>query len=128
MLDSISENGQAYLTAFKSAYLKINLGESVNFVSTDVGHDSKSRFTPEGAAPWHTSLSVSQPVTPDKEGVYIYYCVPHEVTGMFGIIQVGSAVNKDEAQAKVDEIIGNTLSSMPPKYAQRLQQAMQKVQ
>lgn len=39
----------------------------------------------------------------DKEGVYIYKCVPHRVVAMVGVIQVGGATNNDAAGQAADE-------------------------
>lgn len=127
MLDSISESGVIYLTAFNPSYIKINLGESVKFTSIDSGHNSQTSLVPDGADTWVTAVSsLSEIITPTKEGVYIYYCGPHESVGMYGIIQVGSgpAINKEEALAKVSTIS----SRLPTNQAQRLSAAMQEVE
>ena len=56
-------------------------------------HDHHSLRIPEAAAPWDSGF-LTQPgahfdVTLTVEGVYDYYCLPHEQAGMVGRIVVG---------------------------------------
>lgn len=58
-------------------------------------NDDHSLRIPSGAAPWDSGYLVnpgdSFAVTLAVEGVYDYYCAPHEEGGMVGRIVVGSA-------------------------------------
>ncbi len=99
MLNSNAEG----IMVFEPGFLKINKGDTVNFIATDAGHDAVSTFTPGEA--WRVGFSGGK-VTFNEEGINIYYCTPHKSMAMYGIIQVGEAVNKDEALAKVKEIEG----------------------
>ena len=82
---------------YQPGFIQAKPGETVRFVSVDPGHNSVSHFTPEGAVTWTGAINQDVVVTLDKEGVYIYKCVPHNVMGMAGVIQVGKAGNKDAA-------------------------------
>lgn len=125
MLDVLTVNNQTYFTAFEPNFVKIELGETVKFVSTDLSHNAKTDLIPSGASTWDTPISApSTSVTPTKEGIYIYYCVPHDLNGMYGIIQVGNAVNSQEAEIKINEII----TQLPSNQGNRLMQAFLKVQ
>ena len=93
---------------FEPGYLKVNPGDTVTFKPQDVGHDSVSVFAPEGAAGWNSQYKEIT-VTLDKEGVYIYKCTPHLLMAMVGVIQVGEAVNLDQAKAEAAK-----LKSSPP--------------
>ena len=57
------------------------------------GNDQHSLRIPEGAKPWNSGFLVEPgahfDVTFDVEGVYDYYCMPHEEAGMVGRIVVG---------------------------------------
>ncbi len=57
------------------------------------GNDAHSLRIPEGAAPWDSGFLVKKgdrfEVTLSVEGVYDYYCLPHEQAGMVGRIVVG---------------------------------------
>jgi len=50
-------------------------------------------------------------VTFNDEGVHIYYCTPHRVMAMYGVIQVGEATNKDEAMSAAANIKGTLVMS-----------------
>ena len=39
----------------------------------------------------------------EKEGVYLYVCDSHKPMGMVGVIQVGKAVNLEDAKGKAAE-------------------------
>ncbi|HIP67772.1 MAG TPA: pseudoazurin [Chromatiales bacterium] len=97
-------NGKDGPMVFEPGFIKIAKGDTVKFVSVDPGHDSVSTITPEGAAGWKGELSKDVSVTPDKEGVYIYVCTPHTALGMVGVIQVGEAINKTEAEKAAKEL------------------------
>ena len=84
---------------FEPALLKVELGDSVTFVATDLSHNSASveGMIPEGAAPWMGNMSENVTVTFDKAGVYVYQCTPHVMMAMVGVINVGDT--KDNLKA-----------------------------
>ncbi len=94
-------SGKLGMYTFQPAYLHIQPGDTVLFKATDKMHDSQSVFVPKGADNWKGEISQDITVTFDKEGVYIYECMPHHVMGMYGIIQVGNATNKAAAAKKI---------------------------
>jgi pseudoazurin len=89
------------IMVFEPGFLKINKGDTVNFVEVDAGHNAVSEVSPGG--PWQVGFSGGK-VKFDVEGVNIYYCVPHRSMAMYGVIQVGEAKNKDDALAKAKTI------------------------
>lgn len=91
---------------FEPGYLKVNPGDTVKFVPTDAGHNSVSSFTPDGGVTWKGDISKEVIVKMDKEGVYLYVCVPHSIMAMAGVIQVGNAANLPEAKKAAEELSG----------------------
>lgn len=83
---------------FEPDFLHIQPGDSVHFVATDAGHDSQSFLVPKGAQDWKSEVSKDITVNFTKPGVYLYECNPHHLFGMQGVIVVGKAVNKEEAE------------------------------
>lgn len=83
---------------FEPNFLHIQPGDSVHFVAADAGHDSQSYLVPKGAQGWTGEVSKDITVKFTREGLYLYECNPHHVFGMLGVIQVGQAVNKTEAE------------------------------
>ena len=108
--------GSAGVMVFEPAVLKINLGDSVTFQSTDAAHNSASipGMIPINASPWNGQLSRDITITFDIPGIYGYQCTPHVMMAMVGIIQVGDDISnlqsvKDTAkQIKTSFVMNQT--------------------
>ena len=97
--------GSGGVMVFEPAVLKIAVGDSVTFESTDAAHNSASLpgMIPENAVSWNGELSRDITVTLTQPGVYAYQCTPHSMMAMVGVIQVGDdnsnlAIVKNKAQ------------------------------
>ena len=97
-------NGDDGMMVFEPGFLKVEKGDTVKFLSTDMGHNSVSTYVPEGASEWNGRLNEEIVVTMDQEGVYIYKCTPHIALAMIGVIQVGNATNMDAANSSAKEM------------------------
>lgn len=94
--------GPTGVMVFEPAYLKINIGDSVTFESTDPAHNSASipGMIPSSASSWNGGLSQDITVMFDVAGIYGYQCTPHSMMAMVGVIQVGDdKSNLDSAKA-----------------------------
>ena len=94
--------GPTGVMVFEPAYLKINIGDSVTFESTDAAHNSASipGMIPSSASSWNGGLSQDLTVMFDVAGIYGYQCTPHSMMAMVGVIQVGDdKSNLDTAKA-----------------------------
>ena len=94
--------GPTGIMVFEPAYLKINIGDSVTFESTDAAHNSASipGMIPSSASSWNGGLSQDITVMFDVAGIYGYQCTPHSMMAMVGVIQVGDdKSNLDLAKA-----------------------------
>ena len=94
--------GPTGVMVFEPAYLKINIGDSVTFESTDAAHNSASipGMIPSSASSWNGGLSQNITVMFDVAGIYGYQCTPHSMMAMVGVIQVGDdKSNLDTAKA-----------------------------
>lgn len=88
---------------FEPSILKVSVGDTVRFVSTDRGHKSASikRMLPEGVKRWTSRIGKDFEMTFDKNGTYGYMCTPHYGMGMVGLILVGDyRVNFEEVAKK----------------------------
>ena len=107
-------SGADGIMVFEPAVIKISKGDTVNFVATDMSHNSASLdgMIPAGADSWNGALSQDISITFTEEGVYVYQCTPHAMMAMVGVIQVGDAVNLDavkvEASQKKSIFVSNT--------------------
>ena len=85
---------------FEPSYVKAAVGDTIIFQSTEKGaHQSVSMLVPTGAKTWSSPIDQDFKVKVEKEGVYLYSCLPHKAMGMVGVIQVGKPVNLAEAKA-----------------------------
>ena len=99
-------SGADGIMVFEPAVIKISKGDTVNFVATDMSHNSASLdgMIPAGADSWNGALSQDISITFTEEGVYVYQCTPHAMMAMVGVIQVGDAVNLDAVKAEASQI------------------------
>ena len=98
-------SGADGIMVFEPAVIKISKGDTVNFVATDMSHNSASLdgMIPAGADSWNGALSQDISITFTEEGVYVYQCTPHAMMAMVGVIQVGEAINLDTVKAEASQ-------------------------
>ena len=85
-----SDNGGM---VFQPDFLKVEPGDTVHFVATHTSHYTRSYLVPEGATQWNSELDKDFSITLDKPGTYVYYCPPHLMMAMLGVIQVGDKID-----------------------------------
>lgn len=108
---------------FNPIGLRIKPGQTIRWVNLDPGNSHTATAyhpknferplrIPEGAEPWNSDSLLpneSLSVTLKDEGVYDFFCVPHEHAGMVGRIIVGepdrSSIDSLPAQAAGGEPI-----------------------
>lgn len=97
----MKNKGEAGAMVFEPAFVKAQSGDVIRFVPTDKGHNVESidGMLPEGVDTFKSGLSEEFDLTVDQEGVYGVKCTPHYAMGMVALIQVGDAVNLEEATA-----------------------------
>jgi pseudoazurin len=83
--------------AFQPGYLKVAVGDTVKFVPTDKGHNTESveEVWPEGVAAVKGPFNKEVVFKAEKDGLYVFKCLPHYGMGMVALIQVGKPVNLD---------------------------------
>lgn len=97
-------SGQEGIMVFEPPVVHASVGDTVTFVPENSSHSVQSYVIPQGATPWKSKMDETWTVKPDKEGVYLYYCPPHLMMSMIGIVQVGNATNFDEVTAKAAKL------------------------
>ena len=92
--------GDAGSMVFEPSYVYAQVGDTVTFVPTQSGHNAKSYVVPEQVKQWTSPLNETYKLTLSQEGIHLYYCPPHLMMGMIGVIQVGNASNIDVIEQK----------------------------
>lgn len=93
--------GEAGAMVFEPAFVKAQPGDVVRFLPTDKGHNVEEidGMLPEGVEGFKSKFNAEFELTVEAEGVYGIKCTPHYAMGMVALIQVGEAVNLEEAEA-----------------------------
>ena len=93
---------------YEPAFVTIQPGDSVRFLSVDKGHNAETiaGMLPAGATPFKGKINEEIVVRFTKPGLYGYKCLPHLGMGMVGLVQVGAASNKPQVLAEASKLPG----------------------
>ena len=83
---------------YSQELVKIDVGQSVEWVPTDKGHNVEMLAGPDGYdLPKKTKLNKPVSMTFSVPGIYLYQCSPHAALGMIGLIVVGGDTSNMDA-------------------------------
>lgn len=99
VVKAVTTGSDGQMMVFEPGYIKVEVGDTITFIPSDASHNAESIFSPSSDSSFATKLGQTISIKFNQEGVYLYKCTPHFVMAMVGVIQVGSASNKDEAIA-----------------------------
>lgn len=102
----MKNSGADGVMVFEPAVVKAEVGDTVRFVGTDVGHNSESvnGLIPAGAEAWKGAINEEVSITLTDEGVYVYQCLPHVALTMVGVIVAGEPNNLADIKANSTEL------------------------
>ncbi|WP_336327792.1 cupredoxin domain-containing protein [Halovenus sp. HT40] len=118
---------------FEPHVVRVNVGGTVTFHNESGSHSSTAyhpdndqpQLIPNGAASWDSGLLSEQGATFEHtfetEGIYHYYCTPHEAPGMIGSIIVG------EPEAHGQPALEEVPQDKPDSVREKLQELNTKV-
>jgi pseudoazurin len=94
----MKNTGADGIMVFEPGFLQVAVGDTVHFEPTDAGHNSESikGLIPAGATAWKGDFGKKVSVKLDKEGVYVYECLPHAMLAMVGVVVAGKPTNLAE--------------------------------
>lgn len=103
---------------FEPAFVKVAVGDTVSFISTDKGHNAENikDMLPEGVEAFKSKMGDDYVLTLTAEGLYGIKCTPHYSMGMVALIQAGAPVNRDAVTAV--ELKGKAKTRFEPLFAQ----------
>tara|TARA_B100001778_G_scaffold301455_1_gene277469 strand:- start:673 stop:1098 length:426 start_codon:yes stop_codon:yes gene_type:complete len=102
-VDMLNKRDDGAKMAYSEDISRIDVGDTITWVSASKGHNVEFIAGPEGATlPKKSKLNKDVSVTFDTPGVYLYQCTPHKGLGMIALVVVGGDTsNKDDiANAK----------------------------
>ena len=102
-VDMLNKRDDGAKMAYSEDISRIDVGDTITWVSTSKGHNVEFIAGPEDATlPKKSKMNKDVSVTFDTPGVYLYQCTPHKGLGMIALVVVGGDTsNKDDiANAK----------------------------
>ena len=93
-VDMLNKRDDGAIMAYSEDISRIDVGDTITWVSTSKGHNVEFIAGPEGATlPKKSKMNKDVSVTFDTPGVYYYQCTPHKSMGMIALIVVGGDVS-----------------------------------
>ena len=89
---------------FSQEIVRINSGQTVEWLSTDKGHNVefiKKNGVPEGVEKFKSKVGKDVEFTFTVPGIYAYWCTPHKTMGMIGFVIVDEDLSNIEIIKKV---------------------------
>ena len=89
---------------FSSEIVKVDVGDTVFWVSTDKGHNVEfisKNGVPDGVAKFKSKVNKDAEFTFTIPGIYAYWCTPHKSMGMIGFVIVGDDLSNLDSIKKV---------------------------
>lgn len=97
VIKMLNKNEAGQTMVFEPDFVKVEPGDKVIFEPTDKNHNSESvkEIWPEGVPLVKGKFSTVVEFTTDKDGIYVFKCLPHYGMGMVAVVQVGKPTNLD---------------------------------
>ena len=98
--------------------IHINVGDSVEWLPTNEGHNVEFIMTPTMASlPENSKMNEPYSMTFQEAGIYVYGCTPHLNIGMIGLIVVGNDFHniEDINELKLSPVANSVLERLAKK-------------
>ena len=103
---------------YSSEIIHINVGDTVEWIPTNEGHNVEFIITPTMASlPEKSKMNEPHSMIFQEAGIYVYGCTPHLNTGMLGLIVVGNDFHniEDINEAKFSPVENSVLKRLAKK-------------
>ena len=98
--------------------IRINVGDSVEWLPTNKGHNVEFIMTPTMVSlPEKSKMNEPYSMIFQEAGIYVYGCTPHLNTGMLGLIVVGNDFHniEDINEIKLSPVANSVLKRLAKK-------------
>ena len=103
---------------YSSEIIHINVGDTVEWLPTNEGHNVEFIMTPK-MVPLPEKSKINEPYSMifQEAGIYVYGCTPHLNTGMLGLVVVGNDFHniEDINEAKLSPVANSVLKRLAKK-------------
>ncbi|HPG88080.1 MAG TPA: pseudoazurin [Hyphomicrobium sp.] len=101
VIQMLNKNEAGQTMVFEPMFVKAEPGDTIKFVPTDKNHNSESvkEIWPEGVPPVKGAYSTVVEFKAEKDGLYLFKCLPHYGMGMIALVQVGKPTNLEQMTA-----------------------------
>ena len=103
---------------YSSEIIHINVGDSVEWLPTNEGHNVEFIMTPKMVSlPEKSKMNEPYSMIFEEAGIYVYGCTPHLNTGMLGLIVVGNDFHniEDINEIKLSSVANSVLKRLAKK-------------
>ena len=76
-VDAVTTGANGEMMVFNPGYLKVEVGDTVTFKTSDASHNAESFVSPSAESAFITGMGETATITFSQEGVYLYKCTPH---------------------------------------------------
>ncbi len=101
VIKMMNKNEAGQTMVFEPDFVKVEPGDTVKFEPTDKNHNSESvkEIWPEGVPLVKGAYSTVVEFKAEKDGLYVFKCLPHYGMGMVAVVQVGKPTNLEAVKA-----------------------------
>ena len=103
---------------YSSEIIYINVGDTVEWLPTNEGHNVEFIITPKMVSlPEKSKMNEPYSMIFQEAGIYVYGCTPHLNTGMLGLIVVGNDFHniEDINELKLSPVADSVLKRLAKK-------------
>jgi len=92
----LTQGSNGKMMVFEPLFLKISVGDVINFVPSDSSHNAQSFSVPSEKSSFNTPYGKATKVTFTEAGAVLVKCLPHFALGMIAVIQVGENIDSSK--------------------------------
>jgi len=95
----LTQGSNGKMMVFEPMFIKISVGDTINFVPADASHNAQSFSVPSEKSSFETPYGKPTKVTFTEKGALLVKCLPHFALGMIAVIQVGDNIDSSKVNA-----------------------------